>query len=409
MAQACLGVGLAPILGGGSAVLGQQSTTGKAKKAIYLFMSGGMTHLDTFDPKPGTEVGGPTEAISTKASGVRISEHFPKLAQRLNKLTVIRGMTSNQGAHGPGRYLAHTSYAPRASIQHAGMGAWVANVKGQLNKNIPANIVINGGSDHPGAGYMDLKYAPLPIGSPTAGLKNSKLLGGVTEKDFNRRLNMVAKFGQQFLRRYPHKKVKGYGEMYAEAIRLMRSEDVKAFDVNEEDGKLRNEYGRDNFGQGCLLARRLLERDVRFVEVQLGGWDMHNETFEAMPEKGRVVDNAVSALLDDLERTGLIKETVVILTSEFGRSPRINERAGRDHHPAAFSSLIAGAGIKGGYVHGASDERGHYVEDGEAPIESLNATIATALGIPLDKVEYSGSGRPFKVANDGDAITEVFA
>jgi hypothetical protein len=405
MAQACLGVGLVPALG--AAAFAQQP--GGAKKAIYLFMSGGMTHLDTFDPKPGAETQGPTKSVNTKVSGIRLSEHLPKLAQRMDKLSILRGMTSKQGAHAPGRYLAHTSYSPRASIRHAAMGSWVANVKGQINKSVPANVVINGGSDHPGAGFMDLKYAPLPIGSPTAGLKNSKLLGGVSEEDFNRRLNLVSKFGETFFKRYPHKKVKGYGEMYAEAIRLMRSEDVKAFDVNQEDGKLRDEYGRDNFGQGCLLARRLLERDVRFVEVQLGGWDMHVDAFESIAEKGPIVDNAVSALLDDLQRTGLLDETVVVLTSEFGRSPRINERAGRDHHPAAFSSLIAGAGIRGGYVHGASDERGHYVEDGEVTVEDFNATIAQALGIPLDKAEYSASRRPFKVANEGQPVKEVFA
>jgi hypothetical protein len=409
MARACLGVGLTPIIGGCSFVLGQESRPAKATRAIYLFMSGGMTHLDTFDPKPGAESQGPTKAINTKASGVKLSQYLPKLAQRMNKLAIVRGMSSNQGAHAPGRYLAHTSYSPRATIRHAAMGAWVANVKGQVNKNVPANVVINGGSDHPGAGFMDLKYAPLPIGNPTAGLQNSKLLRGVTDEDFNRRLNMVARFGNYFLSKYPHKKVKGYGDMYAEAIRLMRSEDVKAFDVTQENAKLRDNYGRGNFGQGCLLARRLIERDVRFVEVQFGGWDTHVDNFETLAEKGPELDNAVSALLDDLERKGLLNETLVVLTSEFGRSPKINERVGRDHHPAAFSSLLAGAGIKGGYVHGASDERGHYVNDGEVTVEDFNATIAQALGIPLDKVVYSASQRPFTVANEGQAVKDIFA
>jgi hypothetical protein len=327
----------------------------------------------------------------------------------MDKLTVVRSMTTNQGAHAQGRYLAHTSYAPRATIRHAAMGAWVAKVKGQINKNVPANVVIHGGSDNPGAGYMDLKYAPLPIGNPTAGLQNSKLLGGVSEKDFNRRLNLVAKFGNQFLARYPYKEVEGYGAMYAEAIRLMRSDDVAAFDVTKEDSKIRETYGSGNFGQGCLLARRLLERDVRFVEVQRGGWDTHVDNFEALAEKGPEVDTAVAALLDDLERTGLLDETVIVLTSEFGRSPKINERVGRDHHPAAYNSLIAGAGIKGGYIHGASDDRGHFVDDDEVTVEDFNATIAQALGIPTDRIEYSASKRPFKIANDGVPVQAVFA
>ncbi len=408
MAKACFGVGMLPVLGTGTQVFGKPGG-GKAKKAIYLFMSGGMSQLDTFDPKPGAETQGPTKAIGTSVSGIRLSEHFPKLAERMGKLTVIRSMTTNQGAHAQGRYLAHTSYAPRATIRHAAMGAWVAKVKGQINKNVPANVVISGGSDHPGAGYMDLKYAPLPIGSPTSGLQNSKLLSGVTEQDFNRRLNLVAKFGNQFLARYPYKEVKGYGDMYAEAIRLMRSEDVKAFDVKQEDSKVRENYGSGSFGQGCLLARRLLERDVRFVEVQLGGWDTHVDNFARLSTKGPEVDKAVAALLDDLERTGLLDETVVVLTSEFGRSPKINERVGRDHHPAAYSSLLAGAGIKGGYVHGASDERGQHVDDGEVTVEDFNATIAQALGISTERIEYSVSKRPFKIANDGTPVQEVFA
>lgn len=409
MARSCLGVGVLPLLGAGRQVFGQQAGGGKAKKVVYLFMSGGMTHLDTFDPKPGSETQGPTKAIATSVSGVRLSEHLPKLAERMDKLSIVRSMTTTQGAHAQGRYLAHTSYAPRSTIRHAAMGAWVAKVKGQINENVPANVVINGGSDHPGAGYMDLKYAPLPIGDPTAGLQNSKLLGGVSEQDFNRRLNLVAKFGQQFFGRYPYKEVEGYGAMYAEAIRLMRSDDVKAFDVKLEDSKLRDSYGSGNFGQGCLLARRLLERDVRFVEVQLGGWDTHVDNFDELAEKGPMVDQAVAALLDDLERTGLIKETVVVLTSEFGRSPKINERGGRDHHPAAYSSLIAGAGIRGGYVHGASDDRGHFVDDDEVPVEDFNATIAHAVGIPTDRIEYSATKRPFKIANDGVVVKDLFS
>ena len=182
MARICLGVGVSPLLGLGGSALAAQTTSGKAKRAIYLFMAGGMTHLDTFDPKPGSEIQGPTKAINTKISGVKLSEHLPKLAQRMKMFSLIRSMTTTQGAHAPGRYLARTSYSPRATIRHATIGAWVANLKGQVNKNIPANVVIGGGSDHPGAGYMDLKYAPLPIGNPESGLKNSTLLRGVDRR-----------------------------------------------------------------------------------------------------------------------------------------------------------------------------------------------------------------------------------
>jgi len=409
-ARACLGVGLAPFLGhtlGTMALAAPRE--GRAKKAIYLFMSGGMSHLDTFDPKPGADSQGPTKSIKTSVTGVQLAEHLPKLASRMDRVALIRSMTSNQGAHAPGRYLAHTSYAPQSTIRHPALGSWVTNLLGQMNRRIPGNVVINGGSDHPGAGFMDLKYAPLPLGNPEAGLQNAKLLSGVSDKDFDRRLSLVARFGQQFFDRYPNKKVKGYGEMYADAVRLMRSDELKAFDVTQEDEQVRDRYGRNRFGQGCLLARRMIERDVRFVEVQFGGWDTHNENFTALADKVPLLDRALGALLDDLLQRGLLDETMVALTSEFGRSPKINESSGRDHHPAAFTALLAGGGVKGGLVYGTSDERGHNVDENEVTVADFNATLGFGLGLPLDKSVVSASGRPFKVANDGQPVTDVFA
>ena len=337
-ARTCFGVGLAPLWAASATSVLAAPKSKKATKAVYLFMSGGMSHLDTLDPKPGSQVQGPTKSIATNVPGIRLSEHLPKLAARMDTFSLIRSMTSTQGAHAPGRYLARTSYSPRATIRHPGLGSWVTNLTGTINRSVPGNIVIGGGSDHPGAGFMDLKFAPLPIGDPAAGLQNSELLRGVTEADFKRRLNLVAKFGKQFFDRYPHKQVKGYGEMYAEAIRLMRSEDVKAFDISLEKEAVRQRYGGERFGQGCLLARRLIERDVRFVEVEFGGWDTHNDNFETLAEKGPILDQAVSALLDDLAKRDLLQETLVVVTSEFGRSPKINERTGRDHHPAALDA-----------------------------------------------------------------------
>ena len=408
-ARACLGVGMVPFLHHSLAGVGLAAPRSRrVKKAIYLFMSGGMSHLDTLDPKPGADSQGPTQPIDTKLSGVKLGEHLGRLSQRADRFALIRSMTSNQGAHAPGRYLAHTSYAPRATIRHPALGSWVTRLQKAANNNIPGNVVINGGSDHPGAGFLDLRHAPLSLGNPEAGLKNSKLRG-FSQAAFDRRLAMVSKFGERFFKRYPHKKVKGYGEMYAEAVRLMRSDDVKAFDVNQEDAQLRDSYGRNRFGQGCLLARRMIEHDVRFVEVQFGGWDTHNENFTAMAERVPQLDQALSALLDDLQERGLLDETLVALTSEFGRSPKINERSGRDHHPAAFTTLLAGAGVAGGTVHGASDERGHHVEQDEVTVADFNATLAFGLGVPYEEVVHSASGRPFRIANDGVPVKAVFS
>ena len=239
LAKRCLGVSMVPAFAGlGNRAWAAAASGGKADRVIYLYMSGGMSHLDTLDPKPGTDVQGPTKTVKTPIPGVVLSEHMPSLAKMLNKVTLVRSMNSEQGAHAPGRYLAHTSYSPRATIRHPGMGAWMLHELGQKNKNIPGNIVVAGGSNHPGAGYMDLKYGPLPIGDVTTGIPNSELLKGVTEAQFNKRLSMVSKFGKRFYDLYPHKKVKGYGEMYSDAIRLMRSEDLKAFDISQEDQKL---------------------------------------------------------------------------------------------------------------------------------------------------------------------------
>ena len=407
-ARSCLGVSVLPALGL-SSIAFAAPTAAKAERVIYLVMSGGMSHLDTFDPKPGQEVQGPTDTIGTAIPAVKFAASLPRLAERLKQFSLVRSMTSNQGAHFQGRYLMRTSYSPLPSIRHPGLGAWVASELGNANKELPANIILNGGSEHAGAGFLDMKYAPLILGNPAAGLQNAQPLTETTEAEWQKRLALLSKFGTEFYRKHPNKKVKGYGDMFAEAVRLMNCEDVKAFDLNRESKATRDSYGNDPFGQGCLLARRLIEKEVRFVEVESDGWDTHVNNFKTIKERMPVIDQAVSALLDDLQQRGWLKSTLVVLTTEFGRSPKINERAGRDHHPAVFSSLIAGGGIKGGYIHGSSDERGHLVREGEVTVADFNATIAQALGIQHDKTVLSPSKRPFKIANQGQPVKELFA
>ena len=413
MARACLGVSVLPAIQTASPMVAwaqEAAKKARAKQVIYLYMSGGMTHIDTFDPKPkNSDVQGPLKPLQTKVPGILIGEHLPKLAQLMDKITIVRSMNTNQGAHGPGSYLAHTSYAPRATIRHPAMGAWAMNFLGKINPDIPGNVVIAGSSNHPGAGFMELKHGPLPIGDPRVGIPNAKLLRGVDEREFYSRLSLVAKFGEAFLKRYPQKKVKGYGEMYVDAIRLMKSEDLKAFNINEEDQESKDRFGADRFGQACLLARRLIERGVRFIEVGHGGWDTHNENFDAMATRLPILDQALSSLITDLESRGLLKTTLIVLTSEFGRSPKINERNGRDHHPAAYSSLLIGGGVKGGHVHGSSDEDAHYVDTDEMFVANFNATIAYAMGMPIKKIVYSGTRRPFRVADEGEPVMSIFA
>jgi uncharacterized protein (DUF1501 family) len=195
--------------------------------------------------------------------------------------------------------------------------------------------------------------------------------------------------------------------MYKDAVRLMNSEDLKAFDINQESTEVQAAYGDNGFGQGLLLARRLVENNVRFVEVQLGGWDTHNNNFTSVADRGATVDRALSTLISDLDSRGLLDETVIVLATEFGRTPRINGNDGRDHYPRAFSGLIAGGGIKGGQAYGVTDETGSRIVENPVLVPDFNATVAAALGLPTNHILYSPSGRPFKVANNGVAVTDI--
>jgi hypothetical protein len=379
-----------------------------ARNIIYLYMSGGMTHVDTFDPKPeaGEKVAGPVKAIGTKADGVMISEYFPMLAKQMDKVCLFRGLTTTQGAHEQGNYFMHSSYTMRGTIQHPGIGAWLLRMEGKTNRTLPGSVCIGGGANGGGAGFMESKYAPLYIGSPNDGVPNSRALTGTREFDDRRML--AEKFDMAFHSKYDVKRVRAYSDMYDDAVRLMRSEDLKAFNLNLEDQKVRDEYGTDGFGQGCLLARRLIENDVRHVEVTLGGWDTHNNNFQAVQGLAGRLDQGLSALLNDLDRRGLLSETLVVLTTEFGRTPYVNENDGRDHFPKAFSGLMAGGGIAGGQAHGKTNEHATDVVEGKMSPPDFNATIAYGLGLPLDETIYSPSKRPFTVADKGQPVTSVF-
>jgi len=382
-----------------------------ARHVIFLNMSGGMTHLDTFDPKPeNKEVMGETEAINTSADGIQLGHWLPKTARQMHLASLVRSVNSNQGAHDQANYLLHTSYQKRGTIVHPSMGSWVSKLSGTLNETLPDNVKINGGSGIIGAGYFESKHGPLPLGNPNAGIQNVKKSGYVEETMYNKRLDASRLLNKDFSTDFPQKQVRAYSDLYDNAISLMKSRDLESFDLTKESEETRDRYGRDNFGQGCLLARRLIENKVRFVEVSYGGWDMHNDVFGNMETRGAVLDSGLSSLLDDLSVRGLLSETMVVVASEFGRSPEIKAgRVGRDHHPSAFSVLFAGGGIKGGYVHGKSDERAHYVEENGVDIESINATIAYAMGLSVEKITYSPSGRPFKVSNGKPPILDILS
>lgn len=414
-----LGVSLVPMLRNGSvyadsaaapaAVPVNPAHAATATSVIYFYLAGGMSHLDTLDPKEDSSVMGATKAIKTAADGVRVTDYLPLLAKQMDKCAIIRSLTTKQGAHERGNYFMHTSYTPLATIRHPAMGAWAVRLGGKSNATMPANIVIGVGSNHPGGGFMESKYAPLPLGDPTKGIENSKLPSGVTDKILDDRLTLADKFDLAFRQRYPQKQVQGYTDFYRDAVKLMRGDDLKAFDLTLEQPEMRAAYGEKPIGQGALLARRLVQHGAKFVEINSGGWDTHADNFDRLEDLTEPLDKALSALLQDLAAHGLLKTTLVVVATEFGRTPKINDNSGRDHHPRVFSSLLAGGGIKGGTVYGRSDSKGYAVEENGVEVPDFNATIAYALGLPLDQKVLSESGRPFTVANKGKPVTSLFA
>lgn len=409
-AKTFLGVGALPLASRVASGAPSAAVGGSAKRVIYLYMSGGMSHLDTFDPKPGAETQGPVEAINTNVSDIRISEYFPEMANHMDKVAIINSLNSTQGAHAQGRYFMHTSYFMRGTIKHPDLGAYSSLLLPQTNKWLPANVKIGGNSSGLGGGYLESKYAAVPIGDPNAGLQHSQLPRHISDDKFARRLERVKQMNTVFARKYSNKSVRAYAGMYDDAVKLMSSEDLKAFDLTRESETTRARYGDDKFAQGVLLARRLVEHDVRFVEVDYGGWDTHTDNFTRVSEKSAVLDRAMAALFSDLKSKGLLDETLVVLATEFGRTPKIvtERNNGRNHYPKAFTCLLAGGGIRGGQTYGKTDGEGREVEADLVTVPDFNATIGYALGLPLEREVFSPSRRPFRVADDGTPITQLF-
>lgn len=382
---------------------------GKAKHIIYLFMDGAMSHLDTFDPKVGVEEAGETKPIQTRVPGIQFGDRFPKLAYLAGAIAVVRSLSTETGAHDKGKYLMRTSYKQLNSIQHPAMGAWMVSEVGRLNQDLPGNYLIGGGNRHPGAGFLEPSLAPVPIANAAAGLENTSLPKYLAPELFDRRLTLASRFDESFQKRRNNRQVEAYNQLYTEARRLMGSEHLKVFDIKEEPQAIRDAYGNHQLGQACLLARRLVQSGARFVEVDYGGWDMHQDLYSRLNEKAGQLDNALGNLMRDLHANGLLDETLIVLTTEFGRKPNVNVNAGRDHHPGAFCSLLIGAGVRGGQVYGASDKRGFSVEKDHVSIAEFNTTIAAAAGLPFDEERYAPNGRPFKIGGGSEPVQALLA
>lgn len=412
LARTCLGVSLVPhpLL---AAALDKSAAGKHAQHVIYLFMRGGMTHLDTFDPKPDApgEYKGNTRSIETRADGVRIASPFPKLAKLADKIAFVRSLSHTQGAHEQGVYKVLTGFELAGTVKHPAIGSWVARQATGGYGNLPPYIRFGGLANHPGAGFMDARWAPVPVLDPSKGIEHTKQMPGDSLTSLRKRMALADKLNDEFLSQFKDAEIKAHADMYADAMRLMTSKDLDAFDLTKEKSKFKKDYGENAFGQGLLLARRLVERGTKFVEIELGGWDTHSNNWPTVDRLGRMVDDGVSALMKDLESKGLLDSTMIVLTTEFGRTPRVSG-SGRDHYPIAFSSFIAGGGVKGGQAYGETDDTGAHVKENPVSVLDFHATIGALLGVDPTVSIPAGSLGDFSIyggtgAKRGRAIKEL--
>ncbi|MFP6866447.1 MAG: DUF1501 domain-containing protein [Roseibacillus sp.] len=379
---------------------------GSAEHVILFWNSGGMSHLDTWDPKPGRKVQGEFEPIKTSVPGMEISEIFPQLAKQMHQAALIRSIKGTNGDHGRAQYELQTGFNQAPNVMHPGLGSIVVHEREPLG-DLPAFISISGNPAR--AGYLGQKCEAYYVGRP--GDKDPYLAfpEGIHHERGKKRLEILARMNARTSGELGASQLKASEVALKDAIALMESPALKAFELENEKPATIERYGNTEFGRGALLARRLVEQGVRFVQVNRGGFDNHGNIFEAMRNHGAIMDPALASLLSDLKANGLIKKTLVVVLSEFGRTPRINDGGGRDHWARCFSAFMAGGGIKGGTIVGASDP------DGMDPAErivkpfDLHASICHALGIDLQKEIITTQGRPMRLLRkDGQPIRELF-
>ena len=380
----------------------------RGMSCIVLFMQGGPSQFETFDPKPGTDTGGPTQAIDTAVPGIRIAEGWENIAREMKDIALIRSMVGTEGNHQRAVYQLHTGYVPSGSVKHPSLGAIAACELGDPAFDLPHYVSI-GGRFRIGSGFLGMSYAPFVVTNPNSLPANVALPNRVDRRRFVRRLKLMADLEQDFAKAGGEARVEDHRSIYRSAASLVVSPRLKAFDLSQEKDSVRDQYGRTTFGQGCLLARRLVETGVTFVEVSSNGWDTHNDNFERTKTLAGQVDPAFAHLIRDLRQRGLLEKTLVVWMGEFGRTPRINGRTGRDHYPRAFTVALAGAGIQGGRVIGSTTEDGRTIADRPVSVADLFCTFCKALGINPRKENMSGVGRPIKIVDGGNPVSELFA
>ena len=376
---------------------------------IYIYLPGGMSHVDSWDIKPKNKENSDAGALKTSADGIQISKFFPKLAKQMHNVSLIRSMSTGTAAHLEARYLMRTSYEKRGTIAHPELGAFASKHLPSRSGSIPSYIKVRPGSSL-GRGYLEAEHAALPIGDPEKGLPNITTFRGINDKRFNERYELLSKRNKAFENRHQIDAVSSYTKSYDAAVALMKSKDLEVFDLSKEKKDILSEYSKSESGKACLLARRLVEKGVRFVDINVGGWDHHNYIYdkEVFPESAANLDHCLATLLKDLDQRGLLNTTLVAVTSEFGRTPNLDVRGGRGHHPTAFTTLLAGGPVKRGFVYGKTDDIGKKVIENKVGVDDFNATIAHIMGLNYSQ-EFTASERPFKIAHKGKHVKGVLA
>lgn len=390
------------------------SNAAPAKSVIHIFLPGGISGQESFDPKPYApiEYRGPFGTVKTKLDGVLFSEHMKQTAQIADKLTIIRSMTHGEAAHERGTHNMFTGYRPSPALQYPSMGSVVAHELG-ANGELPPYVAIpTQPNPFAGTGYLSTRYGPFSLGADPANnnfqVRDLSLPGGVDDHRFYRRQRLLDVVDTHFRNMENADVLDAMDEFYMQAYTMISSQQAReAFNLAAEPEELRNQYGRNQAGQRMLLARRLAEAGVRFVSMVFGGWDHHENIRQGVERQLPQFDQAFATLIRDLEQRGTLDDTLVLVTTEFGRTPRINADAGRDHFPRVFSIAMAGGGVKKGMVYGASDATSTSVADNPMTVEAFAATVYNQLGVDYTKRLMAPGDRPVDIVNNGRIVQAI--
>jgi len=373
---------------------------------ILLWMQGGPSQFETFSPKPDHANGGETKAIKTNVAGIQIAEHLPHCAKVMDELAIIRSMTSKEGNHQRASYLLHHGYLPMGGVKFPTLGSNVAHQIGDAANQLPSYVRIGGRLPNGGnGGFLGVDYDPLVLKSAERMPQNST---PVTTLDrYHRRLGLLDTFQTTFAANAGAQVVADHRKLTNRAAEMILSPSMKAFDLEQEPSQLREAYGEGNFASGCQMARRLVEHGVTFVEVVSNGWDTHQDVFSRTADLTSQVDQPMAMLVKDLKARGMLDKTLVVWMGEFGRTPRVNARAGRDHYPKAFNAVVAGGGVRGGQVIGQTNAAGTEVTERPVTVNDLFRTIYHTLNINPDHENISRIGRPIKLVDGGEVVEEL--